>query len=151
MFKMCPVGSVGIFTRNSFFMTPVAFPATLPSYGLLIQLWGGGMVGDRSAVFFFFPFFQNTNFNPSSIFPFFWKVASYQSLMFWVKVWWPRALQWLREESGQNGQAERINSGALTLAGISFQRGRPLVLISHCTGFILGTLVTILAVVCMLF
>lgn len=34
-------------------MTAVAFPVTLLSYGLLIQLWGGGMVGDRSAVFFF--------------------------------------------------------------------------------------------------
>lgn len=50
-------------------------------------------------------------------------------------------------ERGQNW----INSAAPTLAGIPFQRGRPLVVISHCTGFIVGMLLIVLAVVCMLF
>lgn len=44
------------------------------------------------------------------------------------------------------GREDRVAEWSESIAGSSFQRGRPLVLISHCTA-----LVSILAVVCMLF
>lgn len=83
IFQMCPVATVGVWTSNRFSTTPVAFPATLPSYGLLIQLWCGGTVGDRSVFFFFFPLLPKYQFQPFFNYSIVWEVASYQSLMFW--------------------------------------------------------------------
>lgn len=114
------VGTVGPLTRNRFSMTPVAFPSTLPSYGLLIQLCSGGMVADCSVGFFFSPAKIPISTHPQL----FHCLGSSELSIF--DVWWGSVMTPCSAVIAGGGRtecrAERIDSGALTLAGIHFQR-----------------------------
>lgn len=148
MFEKCPVGTSALSCNTSlwcFINLTVAGTQGWLGVHFLFQ-WKG--------LFFFFSLLPKHQFQPFFNYSIVWEVASYQSLMFLrgnVMTSCSAVIVGGGRERGQNCVAEWINSGAPTPAGIPFQRGRPLVVISHCTGFIVGMLLIVLAVVCMLF